>query len=52
MTEKFACTACGAEHDRDDITAVAECRSCRRMHCKGCLSPEGICKECEEKKGD
>jgi hypothetical protein len=47
MAESFTCAACGKEHPRDyNVTAVAECRVCRRMHCGGCLDENNRCKAC------
>ena len=46
--KKFECAACGEEFDRE--MAVGECRMCHRNYCAECISSEGICVPCEEKK--
>lgn len=47
MSEGFTCAACGKEHPRDYIvTAVEECRVCRRLHCSSCLDENHRCSAC------
>jgi hypothetical protein len=47
MSEPFTCAACGKEYPRDyNVTAVAECRICRRQHCAGCLDEHDRCGAC------
>ena len=47
--ENFTCAACGEDYARE--TAVVECRVCHRSYCNECISEQGICVPCEEKKG-
>ena len=46
--EKFVCAACGKEYDRE--SAVSECRECHRHYCEECMSHEGLCVPCGERK--
>jgi hypothetical protein len=47
LSESFTCVACGKKHPRDNnVTAVAECRACRRLHCQGCLDENARCGTC------
>jgi hypothetical protein len=48
MAEEFVCSACGEQHEKDDVVGLQECRICRRMHCDGCINEEGVCVECSE----
>jgi len=48
--KKFDCAQCGKEHEGDWRTTMAECRDCRKLHCKSCLDQNYLCNACATKK--